>query len=74
MAKILGPGRNKSREKLYAQIDELYTDVHSDGLAVAGSSNTTALDAGNSVPCVDSTGAIIGYIALYGNAALTTTG
>ena len=66
------PGRSKSRAKLYAAIDELYTDVYSDGIAAAGSSATSTTNAGESIPLKDETGSIIGYLAVYGDAGLTT--
>lgn len=71
MAQPTGAGRSKSRAKLYAAIDELYTDIYSDGEATAGSSATSTVNAGISVPVLDEAGSTIGYLAVYANAGLT---
>ncbi len=72
MAKYTGALRTQSRAKLYEQLDELYADPHSDNIAAAAGSATSTTNAGESVPLRDSTGAIIGYLAVYGDANLTT--
>ena len=72
MAKLTGSGRNKSRQKLYTALDELYGGVYSDGKATASGSATSTVNAAESVPLMDSAGTIIGYIAVYGDANLTT--
>jgi hypothetical protein len=72
MSQLTGSGRSKSRAKLYTQLDELYEGIYSDGATAAGSSNTAALNAAESIAVRSADGTIVGYLALYGNAALTS--
>lgn len=72
MAKPTGANKSNARETLYAALEELYTSVISDEKATASGSATSTVNAAESVPLKDSAGNIIGYIAVYGDANLTT--
>lgn len=72
MPKLIGAGRTKSREKLYAQLDELFEGVYSDGAFTCTSPATSTTDAAESIEVFNSAGVSVGFLALYGDEDLTT--
>ena len=72
MARLTGAGRTKSREKLYAAIDELYLDVHSDARFTCTGSATSTTNAAESIEVFTSAGVSIGFLAVYGDEDLTS--
>ena len=72
MAQPTGAGRTKSRQKLYAALDELYTGIYHNAPFTCTSPATSTLNALESLEVFDASGASIGFLALYGDEDLTT--